>query len=259
MPDASVPTVRLGNLTYHLPFAGLLRPLSPLELTELRTSITRHNKVLNRAVTYDSAAWGTRCVIDGANRLQIAAELDLDVPVQHRGAMSDEDARAECLDLNLARRHLTVEELEAARSGRILRVVAAKEEGRSTRAIARSEGVSQTQVRRDLADAEETVAPEPETPVSHDHQNVPAPDPARPLAVMQRSFRQIACFNKSSKSGAAQLAGALPELLAGPFGPHLARIAARHGVPLVEDRWPALEVIVAVISDLAAEVAQGWE
>ncbi|VTR93282.1 unnamed protein product [Gemmata massiliana] len=256
MPDASVPTVRLGNLTFHLPFAGLLRPLSPLELTELRTSISRHNKVLSRAVTYDSATWGTRCVIDGANRLQIAAELDLDVPVQHRGAMSDEDARAECLDLNLARRHLTVEELEAARTGRILRVMAAKEEGQSTRAIARAEGVSQTQILRDLAVAAApapTVAPVPETDVSHDDQSVPEPDPARPLAVMQRSFRQIMYLSKSAKSGA------LPELLAGPLGAHLSRIAARHGVPLAGDRWPALEVIVAVVSDLAAEAAQGWE
>ncbi len=134
--------------------------------------------------------------------------------------------------------------------------MAAKEEGQSTRAIARAEGVSQTQIRRDLAVAAAptpTFAPVPETDVSHDDQSVPEPDPARPLAVMQRSFRQIMYLSKSAKSGA------LPELLAGPLGAHLSRIAARHGVPLAGDRWPALEVIVAVVSDLAAEAAQGWE
>jgi hypothetical protein len=152
-PD--IPTVRLDGATYRFVFAALFRPHTPAERGRLLASIRRHG-VRVRVLTYDSPTWGRRCVVDGASRLELAAEIATDeathltVPVQHLGDLTDDAARELALTLNADRRHLTPEEQQAARRDRIRRVVEGRADGDSLRTIAAREGVSEKQVREDL-------------------------------------------------------------------------------------------------------------
>lgn len=165
------PTVFVGGLTYRLPFAmehePLFRPWTPAERADVRESMLkispkgRPQGIMGRIVTYDSPTWGLRCVIDGANRLRLLAELlnefpDLTFPQlnpQDRGRLTDEHARDIATDLNLCRRHLTPAEQHEHRQRRITRVVLAHTAGQSLRAIAADQGVSLGQVQADLADS----------------------------------------------------------------------------------------------------------
>jgi hypothetical protein len=165
-PDPAVPTVRLDGATYRFVFAALFRRHTPAERARLEASIRRHG-VRVRVLTYDSPTWGRRCVVDGASRLELAAEIandeatHLSIPVQHLGDLTDDAARELALTLNADRRHLTPEEQRAARCERIERVTAARAEGDSLRMIAEREGVSEKQVREDLrAAGAEGSAPE---------------------------------------------------------------------------------------------------
>lgn len=136
---------------YLIPFAPLFRELTDRERHELRASIQALG-VLSSVFVYISATWRAPCVIDGANRLALGAELNIAVPMQQL-PVADETARHMAEDLNIARRQVTPEEARVARAQRIIRVVAAREEGKSLRAIAASEGVSAPQVLADLRDA----------------------------------------------------------------------------------------------------------
>jgi hypothetical protein len=147
-PDKT-PVLRLGGLAYRLPFAHLFRPHTALERERLHASIAERG-VLMRVLTYDSPTHGNRCVIDGATRLEIAAELGRAVPIQHRGPLSDEVAHELALTLNADRRHLTPAEQQAVRAERIARVAEARARGESLRTIAEREDISREQVRRDL-------------------------------------------------------------------------------------------------------------
>lgn len=96
-------TVVFGGLTYRLPFAGLTGEPSANELIELRRSIQEHG-VRVRVMTYNSPTHGQRCVIDGAWRLRIAAQLGLAaIPVQACEA-TDEEAEQLAYELNRARK-----------------------------------------------------------------------------------------------------------------------------------------------------------
>ncbi|AWM41753.1 hypothetical protein GobsT_71480 [Gemmata obscuriglobus] len=241
----SLPIVRACGLLYQLPFADLIRPLTEREAAELRVSIGQHKKVLVRVVTYDSPVWGERCVIDGANRITIAAEMGLDLPVQHRGTLTDEQARAECLALNVDRRQLTREEQEASRARRLQRVVTARAAGASTRDIARAEGVSQTRVIQDLAKATDMSA----------EQGCSLAPLDRTLKAFEQSMRRLVCMKRPSKTAPPQPTGVLPDLLRSPHRARLERIASRHGVPLSGDSWPLMDSLLAVLADLEAEAA----
>jgi hypothetical protein len=147
------PRARLGPL-----FPDLLRPLTERERERLADSL-REDGVL--APLHVDEAWG---VIDGGHRLQIAEEQGiLALPVKvHRG-LSPDQKRKLAVALNVARRHLTPEEQQAAHKSRVPRVAAKKQAGQSTREIAAEEGISQTQVQQDLKEAiEQGCSIEPE-------------------------------------------------------------------------------------------------
>lgn len=158
-----VPVVKIGRLKYQLPFATMFRTHTPQERSRLAQSIAISG-IRVRIMTYTSPTLGARCVIDGATRLGIAAEYRISVPVHDLGQLSDEEARELALAINADRRHLTIEEQIAARAKRIDRVASAHEEGRSTRQIAKEEGVSQKQVMLDLARAKKSTPTQPRTP-----------------------------------------------------------------------------------------------
>ncbi len=140
-------TYTLSGRTFHLLFPDLLRPLSSEELADLQESILANG--LQMPIVTDEEDG----VIDGGHRLEVAWANDLeDIPVQVVTGLDLEGKRNLALGLNLARRHLTQEELQEQRQQRIGRVATARREGDSLRTIAEKEGVSLGQVQRDLQD-----------------------------------------------------------------------------------------------------------
>ena len=99
-------TVVVGDTTFRIPFADLLPPLNDTELEALRADIAERQAVIV-PIVIDEA----RNVIDGANRLRIAAGLGIrEVPIEVRVGLSDADKQQLAEDLNLHRRHLTREQ-----------------------------------------------------------------------------------------------------------------------------------------------------
>ena len=111
------PTVVVEGVIYRLPFADLLPPLGDTELEALRADIAERQAVIV-PIVIDEA----RNVIDGANRLRIAAGLGIrKVPVEIRVGLSDADKQQLAEDNNLHRRHLTREQLRLFVERRLVR------------------------------------------------------------------------------------------------------------------------------------------
>src|SRR5262245_6244437 len=121
---AEIPEIRFDGKTYRLPFVSLFRRHTPDERAALAADIAELG-VLNRIVTYDSDTWGQRCVIDGNTRLEIAvAQGRSAIPTHHRGRLPDTRAEREAISLNLARRHLSAEEMAIYRQKRNADIIA---------------------------------------------------------------------------------------------------------------------------------------
>ena len=76
-------------------------------------------------------------MLDGANRVRIAAELGLiDIPVHVAADLSPEEKVALALDLNEARRHLSQEDQQRLREQRVELVADLRRQGESLRSIA---------------------------------------------------------------------------------------------------------------------------
>jgi site-specific DNA-methyltransferase (adenine-specific) len=104
-PTLSTTTITVNGSTYACPFVDLLPPLHPEEREALVADIRRRGVVIPVVVDEDNN------VIDGHNRLQIAAELQLaDVPVEVKAGLSLDQRRDLALNVNLHRRHLTREQ-----------------------------------------------------------------------------------------------------------------------------------------------------
>jgi hypothetical protein len=90
-------------------------------------------------------------LIDGHNTLSICKEKGLKWTEPRFMTFPNRESILEWIDDHQrARRNLSPEDLAAMAARRRERVVEARDEGKSTRAIAEQEGVSETQVRRDL-------------------------------------------------------------------------------------------------------------
>lgn len=111
------PAIVVGDTTFRLPYADLLPPLGDNELAALRADIAERQAVIV-PIVIDEA----RNVIDGANRLRIAAALGIrEVPVEVRVGLSEADKQQMAEDLNLHRRHLTREQLRLFVERRLVR------------------------------------------------------------------------------------------------------------------------------------------
>jgi hypothetical protein len=272
-PDRRVTSVRVAGTTYQLVFAALFRPHTVAERLGLKESVRRHGFRV-RVLTYDSANWGPRCVIDGAARLELAAELAREgaspgeVHVQHLFALGDEDAQELALSLNRDRRHLTPAEQHEARLERIVRIVAARAGGESLRTIGTREGVSAEQVRRDLeqsgvsgvtpdhvrgADGKSYPVSAPEfagvgsgaegvTPhAEQEPDDTSEPVPRTPQWLVADVRRLL-----------AEIRSLVDELLVSSWGEHLYRHLVYHGAE------HALATLDAAFEELAAEMAKGF-
>jgi N6-adenosine-specific RNA methylase IME4 len=148
--DSMGKSIRLGSRTFRVLFPDLLRPLNAAEREGLMKDIA------GRGVVAPVIVDARDGVIDGLNRLELAAELGIDVadiPFRVMDLTRLEEKRALALALNEHRRHLTAEELQELRRQRVQRVAEARRNGQSYRAIADQENVSESQVRQDVAAA----------------------------------------------------------------------------------------------------------
>lgn len=139
-------SVRLGGLTFRRAWSAEVPEISPDRRAALKASIEEFgvlDPVDVRGVADDPTAFD---VIDGWNRLGIAAELDVECPYRVLTA-TDDAARKMAIDLAAARRQLDAEQVALLRR---LRVAEARANGKSLREIASDEGVSKSQVERDI-------------------------------------------------------------------------------------------------------------
>lgn len=170
-------TITLSGTVYATPFRGLLRPLSVAELADLEDSIRRLG-VRDPVHTYDSPSAGP-AIIDGLNRVELAAKLGVEVPTVSHPGLSDEAAHMLALELNAARRQLSFTEANAAREVRVKLMRADAEAGKSTREIARRHGVNQSTVSRSLNPSSDAGASDT-GPRNPGRSRSSRPDPATP-------------------------------------------------------------------------------
>jgi ParB-like chromosome segregation protein Spo0J len=99
---STVPTTSDAHIvgTLSEPFQ-VMPPLSTEQVAALREDIERRGVLVPIVVDQHAR------VIDGHNRLTICRRLGIDPPIEVRQVADDEDARQLALTLNLARRHLT--------------------------------------------------------------------------------------------------------------------------------------------------------
>jgi hypothetical protein len=149
--------ITVGARTFTILFPDLVRPLSTDETERLRASI-RARGIEDRVVVDEHDG-----IIDGINRLRIAAELGLkeeeirlDVyrscESQHTPDLVREDKRDLALTLNLDRRQLSPVEQQRLQEERNARILAKRKEGKSYRDIGEEEGISHQQVKRIVDD-----------------------------------------------------------------------------------------------------------
>lgn len=162
------------------------------------------------------------------------------------GTVSEEDAKQRCLSLNLFRRHMTAEEQQEARAGRIARVAASRAAGKSIRTIAAEEQVSKTQVAKDLED--NPAAPRPATVTGRNGVAYPGRR-KRPRPRTGPAAR--------AQAAALKLAASVRAVLRQSGSPRarLEALAAAAGFPIEGDAWPALDAIQAVLRDAATGAA----
>jgi hypothetical protein len=254
-PRPRVRRVPVGCLRVAVPFADLFRPHTPDELAALRQAIA-DDGVLSPVLTCTTPTWG-RTLVDGLARVELAGALGVACPVADLGHLPDEDARRKATDLNAARRHLTAAELERARRDRILRVVESRAQRKSTRTIAREEGLSQSQVARDLevaASMPEVLARYPRVRMvlrpghvlssKGNAMRVPKPPPLAPQWAAEKAAKLV-----------RQLRAASLQVLAGRGGPALRKAARRLGVPVSDGctEWPTLDALAAAFAEVAAD------
>jgi hypothetical protein len=133
-------------------FPDLLPELSEREWADLRESI-RRNGVITPIIVDEGYG-----VIDGAHRVTIAAELGLTVvPVEVRPGLTPAQKMELAYSLNEDRRQMDAETIRRLKAARVERVAASRRKGKSIRTIAEEEGVSKSQVERDLQAAKSTV------------------------------------------------------------------------------------------------------
>lgn len=143
--------VMVGERRFRLPFLDLI-PFDDEQDAALGSAIREAGKVKVPVLCWKQKKTSTEdTVVDGAHRVLWAAELKLDrVPIRYESYDSEDEAKADCEEINLERRHLSQQQLESERRRRIERVAELRRQGESLRAIADAEGVSESQVRTDL-------------------------------------------------------------------------------------------------------------
>ncbi len=191
-------TISIGGVVYTVLFPDLLRPLTEDERLRLVSSV-RDLGVLNPALVDER-----KNIIDGRNRMEIAAELGLPCPVSVMRGLSDSEKRTIALQANEARRQLTGGDRKKMRSQRIKRVVGMRRKRASLATIAEAEGVSRTQVQEDIKEAKDRgwmdADDEPETVKGQDGVERPAQPAERPKEESKGKEKDVSRVDSKGKA-----------------------------------------------------------
>ena len=107
-------TIVFNGVTYTAPYFDVMPPLTAEERVELTADIRANG------ITYPVLVTEANEIIDGHNRLTIAAELGLTgVPISVLSGLTADQKRARAEDLNLHRRHLTTDQKRRIIAGRL--------------------------------------------------------------------------------------------------------------------------------------------
>jgi ParB-like chromosome segregation protein Spo0J len=243
------------------PFPNPLPPLTQESESDLRASIVKHG-VLIPAVEDQHGR-----VLDGNHRKRLAGALGVEMPppvVVH--SRDDDHAREVAVELNVARRHLNIEDRRRLVAG-------LRADGKSTRAIAATVGVNHSTVVRDLSRGAD--AP-PERVAGEDGKTYPAAKPVKtlknPATDPQLKYLAKLCRKHGedmpdmpiSKAKARKLIDRLkngpPPLAAGPFVAKLQKLVAdaEDAVPLGPEFEPALALAVRLVQALNVGAVNGF-
>jgi hypothetical protein len=145
-PVGGVPTQRFvekPDFPYH-DLANQWPLMEGGEFAAFKESIRKDIKIRVPVVLLDGK------ILDGRNRQRVAQELGMPLPVRDFNLEIDGAPEEFVIAMNDDRRHEGPDVVAKRRRERQLRVAAKREKGESTRAIAKEEGISQTQVCKDL-------------------------------------------------------------------------------------------------------------
>lgn len=241
--------VTIGGVSYHLPFADLLRALGADELAALKQSVIGRGGVHGPGAVVTATIGGVgRAVIDGAHRAAVCQAEGLACATRDMGEVTADVARGWALDLNVARRHLSPGELEQKRRERVVRVAAKREENKSLRTIAAEEGVSLGQVQRDLAGVSGDT---PDEPSEHHVVGADGKTYRQPPKVVPKPPTPAEEALCAAHRHARALAAAVGVVLAGAGGDRLREAAAEWGVPIPagQESWPAVTAVAGAVAD----------
>lgn len=131
------------------PFADKYRMLSEAKLQELADRIQASGQ--REPIVFSAGPASPGSLIDGRNRWQ-ACQLAGVTPITREMSFATEDEIVEFIaDANDHRRQMTEDELTQMREERRARIVSARENNESIRTIAEREGISKSQVARELS------------------------------------------------------------------------------------------------------------
>ena len=193
---SDVETIVIDGWTCYLTYSHLLPPLTPDEYAELKADIQEHGMLVPVLLSQTGQDRHYH-VLDGQHRLRIAAELGLkwmDFPKEMRNLLTEEQRAELALNLNLHRRHLTMDQ----RRDLALKF---RREGQSYRQIAETLGTSEATARRAVAGASNDAGELPDTITGMDGKPYPA---AQPISESQtrrdadRIYREFAGARTSS-------------------------------------------------------------
>lgn len=126
-------------------FRDLLQPLTPAERAQLEENLVKDARVLEPIIVWTEEM----ILLDGHNRIEIAIDRDLDFKLVRMNFESRQKALEWVIDHQQGRRNLSEEGKKKLTEWRRDRVAAATEGGKSNRAIAKKEKVSERTVRND--------------------------------------------------------------------------------------------------------------
>jgi hypothetical protein len=194
---AAVPTLEYEGQVFRFPWDHEVPAPSAADQFNLRSGMEEMGFLTHKIVIDDAEPPN---VIDGKHRLLFAKELGwplAELPFETLRDLTYQQKAALARSLNYDRRQLPAEAVRARAEGRRERILRKREQGQSARQIAEEEGVTHTQVLRDLKSGGTIVPPEdsahppagtngtpdvPATVTGADGKTYPATKPKKPPA-----------------------------------------------------------------------------
>jgi hypothetical protein len=128
----------------HHELAKAYPEMLPAEYAAFLESVKKAKKIINPVVLYEDK------IIDGRHRQRVSQDTGYPLPVREFDPKVDGSPEQYVISQNDDRRHESQDAVANRRTERQLRVAEKKRKGKSVRAIAKEEGISPSQVQKDM-------------------------------------------------------------------------------------------------------------